>query len=105
MPWSNSRPRSADYGANWQKTRRQWASRHQPWHPCVRCGHQLGPMGSNLHLDHDDVDRRIIRGFAHGTACPVCRRPCNLTAGASKGARIANARRKTERQAATRRAW
>lgn len=77
MPWSNARPSSAEYGAAWARTRKQWAARHQPWHTCTRCGHTLGPMGPHLHLDHDDHDRTIVLGFAHAR--------CNLRAGARAG--------------------
>lgn len=87
MPWSTSRPKSAQYGWDWQKTRAAWAARHQPWHRCTRCHHPLGPMGPHLHLDHDDHDRTVVRGFAHGTPCPICRVRCNVRAGAVKARR------------------
>ena len=44
--------------------------------PCVRCGQLMLP-GQELHLDHDDWDRSIIRGFAH--------KVCNLRAAGRKG--------------------
>ena len=43
-------------------------------------------MGPNLHLDHAEHGGYL--GFAHAA--------CNISAGAAKGARIANSRRKTE---------
>ena len=92
MPWSRNRPRSAEYGSDWQKTREQWAARHHPSDPCYRCRHPLGPMSRHLHLDHDDIDRSIIRGFSHGDEpCPYCGVRCNLSA----GARAARARQNT----------
>lgn len=51
---------------------------------CWRCGGPIAP-GSTWHVGHDDHDRRIVRGAEHSS--------CNLRAAASKGARIANARR------------
>ena len=44
--------------------------------PCVRCGQLMLP-GQKLHLDHDDWDRSIIRGFSHER--------CNLRAAGRKG--------------------
>ncbi len=96
MTWSK-RPRSPRYGAAWAKTREQWAARHEPWHTCTRCHHPLGPMGPGLHLDHDDHDDHdpnLVRGFAHGDPCPYCNVRCNQSAGARKGSRIANNRRR-----------
>ena len=87
MPWSRSRPRSNEYGWNWSKTRAEWAKRHDPDDLCTRCPHPLGPMGPWLHLDHDDHDRSIIRGFAHGEPCPWCGVRCNVVAGAREGRR------------------
>lgn len=84
MPWSKSRPRSAEYGAAHAKARKTAAARHQPTDPCTRCGHPLGPMGRHLHYDHAD-DRTGYLGFAHAR--------CNWQAGAAKGAAIANRRR------------
>jgi len=52
---------------------------------CWRCGRQLVP--GHWHLGHSDTDRTRIMGGECAT--------CNLRAAASKGARIANARRKT----------
>src|SRR5688572_17538852 len=60
---------------------------------CWRCGRFI-PPGSNWHLGHDDNDRRIVRGPEHAIEC-------NLKAAASKGARIANAKRKRRRTAVT----
>jgi hypothetical protein len=47
-------------------------------------------MGPHLHLDHAEHGGYL--GFSHGHRCPTCGRKCNVGAGASKGARIANAR-------------
>lgn len=55
---------------------------------CWRCGKWLAP-GGKWHTGHDDDDRRIVRG----AECVKC----NLSAAASKGARIANAKRQTFR--------
>ena len=49
---------------------------------------------SSLHYDHNDTNTGYL-GFSHGN-------PCNLRAGASKGARVANARRKARRTHAPR---
>ena len=98
MSWSNDRPRSHEYGSAWARTRRQWADRHQPDHPCVRCTHPLGPMSSRLHLDHDDHDRSIIRGFSHGAPCPWCGVRCNVSAAARKANAIARANKRRRRQ-------
>lgn len=72
MTWSRAKPRSVTHGAAHDKARKQWASLHQPTDPCVRCGAPLGPMGSWLHLDHHDHDKRVYLGFAHAA--------CNLRA-------------------------
>jgi len=82
MTWSRIKPRGVIYGATWSTTRANWAARHQPSHPCYRCGHPLGPMGPHLHLDHDDWDKTIIRGFSHAQ--------CNRSAAGKLG----NARQK-----------
>jgi hypothetical protein len=82
MPWSNSRPRSNDYGAAHSKARKQWAAQHDERDPCTRCGRALGPMGPWLHLDHSP-DRSHYLGFAHGT--------CNRKAGAQVGRARQNA--------------
>jgi hypothetical protein len=47
--------------------------------PCYRCGLPM-LRGQELHLDHDDWDRTIIRGFSH--------RACNLRAAAKKARAI-----------------
>jgi hypothetical protein len=93
MTWTR-KPRSPKYGAAWAKTREQWVARHDPMHLCTRCRHPLGPMGRHLHLDHDDLDTDLVRGFAHGAPCPWCGKRCNQSAGARKGARIVNNRRR-----------
>ena len=60
--------------------------------PCIRCGHTMLPT-EKLHLDHN-ADRSGYLGFSHGSPCHVCGKRCNLSAGAAKGARIVNAKRK-----------
>jgi hypothetical protein len=47
--------------------------------PCYRCGLPM-LRGQELHLDHDDWDRTIIRGFSH--------KHCNLRAAAKKARAI-----------------
>jgi hypothetical protein len=91
ITWAR-KPRSPKYGADWSKTRKQWAEQHQPSHLCTRCRHPLGPMGRWLHLDHDDNDPDLVRGFAHGAPCPWYGVRCNQSAGARKGSRIAHNR-------------
>lgn len=59
---------------------------------CWRCGHWLAP-GGPWHLGHDDHDRSIIRG-------PECV-TCSSKTAASRGALIANARRKMRRLGVT----
>lgn len=77
MTWSRVKPRSQVHGSAHAKARKAWAARHQPTDPCVRCGHPLGPMGPNLHLDHHDTDKRVYLGFSH--------KACNLTAAGALG--------------------
>ncbi len=79
MTWSRVKPRQQVHGAAHAKARKQWAARHQPTDLCVRCRRPLGPMGSWLHLDHDDHDKTIYRGFSHAA--------CNLKAAAELGRR------------------
>ena len=84
MPWSNSRPRSGEYGSAHAKARKALAAQHDPTDPCTRCGQALGPMGRWLHLDHNR-DRSGYLGFAHAR--------CNLRAGAREGRARQNASR------------
>lgn len=63
---------------------------------CWRCGRYI-PPSMPRHTGHDDHDRRIIRG----NECP----PCNLRKAASKGALVANARRKARRAGVTALRW
>jgi len=58
---------------------------------CWRCGRQL--VSGHWHLGHHDMDRTRLMGGECAT--------CNLRAAASKGARIANARRKARAQGTT----
>jgi hypothetical protein len=63
---------------------------------CWRClGHI--PPGSDWHVGHDDLDVTLIRGAEHAG--------CNKRAAASKGARIANAKRKVRELGTTRLSW
>jgi hypothetical protein len=63
---------------------------------CWRCKGHI-PPGSKVHAGHDDADRTVYRGPEHPS--------CNLKAAASKGARIANARRKAQREAGRASVW
>ena len=67
------------YGTEHQKARRVAAAQHRDTDPCVRCGEPLGPMGPDLHYDHND-DRSGYLGFAHGV--------CNSREGARRGGRV-----------------
>lgn len=89
MTWSRVKPRSATHGASHDKARKQWAAKHQPNDPCVRCGKPLGPMSPNLHLDHHDSDKTRYLGFAH--------KACNLRAAGQLG----RARQKAQRRGTT----
>lgn len=51
---------------------------------CWRCGERITPGA--WHVGHDDVQVNLTRG----AEC----RPCNLKAAASKGAKVANAKRR-----------
>ena len=97
MPWSNAAPRSTIHGTAHANERKARAAVHDPYDPCVRCGHPLGPMGPHLHLDHHDHDKARYLGFSHGRRCPVCGKSCNLRAAALK----ANANRKAARMGYT----
>lgn len=77
------RPRSSTergYGREHQKAREAAAAIHHPEDPCARCGSPLGPMGPQLHYDHND-DRTAYLGFSHAT--------CNSLDGARRGGRVA----------------
>lgn len=82
--------KAVTYGSAHRKAR-ALAFKNLPEHsPCVRCGKPMWKWSkdkqgkSALHYDHND-NRTGYLGFS-------CR-DCNVRAGASKGARIANARR------------
>jgi len=94
MTWSRTKPRSETHGSAHDKARKAAALAHHDSDPCARCGHPLGPMGSHLHLDHHDSDKRIYLGFSHGTRCPTCGVKCNLRAAGQLG----RARQKAARQ-------
>ena len=80
------------YGSQHQKARKAAAARHHPSDPCTRCHQPLGPMSPDLHLDHTD-DRRGYLGFACAD--------CNRKAGARKGNRVSNGRRRWNRPVST----
>ncbi len=63
---------------------------------CWRCRLPITP-GMAWHVGHDDVLTNVIRGPEH--------KRCNLGAAASKGARVANAKRQVKRAASTRLTW
>jgi hypothetical protein len=85
VTWSRVKPRQKVHGHEHAKARAAWASGHQPWHRCVRCGKPLGAMGPHLHLDHDDRDKSVYLGFSHAA--------CNLAA----AGRLGRARQKAAR--------
>ena len=93
MTWSRYKPRGASHGPSHAKARRLWAARHDPSHPCCRCGQALGPMGPWLHLDHHDLDKTRYLGFSHAA--------CNLRAAGVLG----NSRQKQARSPRAPRAW
>jgi hypothetical protein len=81
MPWAGGprAPKKArGYGYQFQKLRKILLPSAY-YTPCIRCGLPMLP-GQELHLDHDDWDRSIIRGFSH--------RKCNLRAAAKKARAI-----------------
>ena len=93
MAWDRYKPRTELYGWGHAKNRKAWAVRHRPDDLCYRCYHPLGPMGWWLHLDHDDYDKSIVRGFSHGEPCPTCGVRCNVSA----AGRLGNARQHARR--------
>lgn len=68
------------YGNEHRKARLAAAVLHWESDPCARCGESLGPMGSNLHYDHNE-DRTGYLGFSHAA--------CNVRDGARRGGRVA----------------
>lgn len=66
------------YDSRHARARRLAARKHNDQDLCARCGHPLGPMGPNLHYDHDDSGDGYL-GFSHDH--------CNLRAGAVQGRR------------------
>ena len=85
MAWDRYKPRGADHGSGHAKQVKIWKARHQPTDLCARCGRPLGPMCSDLHLDHDDYDKRIYIGYSHGA--------CNLRAAGQLGRAVQKAAR------------
>lgn len=96
-PWSSKRTptaadlrRRAEYDSpEYRRIRDALKAEHAAGRGyCWRCGRHIPPTMPR-HTGHDDHDRSIIRG----NECPSC----NLGRAASKGARVANARRKQRR--------
>lgn len=86
------------YGRAHQQARADAAKLHRPEHLCPRCGKPLGPMGPNLHYDHNG-QRTGYLGFSHAA--------CNIRAGAQVGQRRQRTKIKTQAAAAldTSRRW
>jgi hypothetical protein len=79
------------YGAEHKKLRRWWAPKVATGTVrCWRCGYIIEP-GQAWDLGHDDNNRSIYRGPEHRYRTRYC--IGNKAAGASKGAKITNARR------------
>jgi hypothetical protein len=87
------------YDPDHARTRKTAFTALPEYSPCVRCGRsmwkwatekpdRLGRTRSALHYDHNHA-RTGYLGFSHQL--------CNVKAGAAHGARIANARRRTQR--------
>ena len=76
MAWTKPKAPKGDrgYGYQYQKLRKALLPGAYGT-PCVRCGELMLP-GQKLHLDHDDWDRTLLRGFAHAA--------CNIRAAAKK---------------------
>ena len=94
MTWNSSDRGSTRKGERYdyehQKERNRRKRTHHPTDPCTRCGHELGPMSSSLHLDLTDDGMEYL-GFAHGwKPCEVCGQKCNIDAGSAKGSAIAH---------------
>jgi hypothetical protein len=87
---------SRGYGTSHRKQRAIAFKKLPEYSPCCRCKKPMWKHAKNdrgvsaLHFDHND-QRNGYLGFSHES--------CNVKAGASKGAQVANARRKG-RQAA-----
>jgi len=92
------RDRGDRYGTTYQRDRRALFAALPDVFTCCRCykpadkhakekPDKRGIIRSAIHLDHDEHGG--YRGWAHNT--------CNRDAGAAKGGRIANAKRKTRR--------
>jgi hypothetical protein len=85
FPTRKAKSNARGYGQAHKQARATAAKYHKPSDPCARCGHALGPMGPDLHYDHNDT-RTGYLGFSHGhRRCPVCGRRCNIEAGARAG--------------------
>jgi hypothetical protein len=80
MPWAAPKAPKGDRGYDYAYVKLRKALLPKAYGtPCVRCGEVMLP-GQKLHLDHDDYDRTILRGFAHAM--------CNIRAAARKGRAI-----------------
>lgn len=90
--------RARDYASREHRTERaRRVAAHTPASPCSRCHRPLGPITSAWHLPH----RADRQGYEPGLWCA----DCNRREAASRGARIANARRKVRRASTTRLTW
>lgn len=82
-----ARPRASaaarGYDAAHQAVRRALIARYTATDPCCLCGQPLGTNTRAIHLDHNPAGG--YRGLAHAR--------CNMRDGASRGARLVNARR------------
>jgi hypothetical protein len=85
FPTRKAKSNARGYGQAHKAARAAAAKRHSPNHPCARCDHPLGPMGSWLHWDHND-QRTGYLGFSHGSKpCATCGRRCNIQDAAQAG--------------------
>lgn len=89
MPdFKGTRRKPGEYGPDHRKARARAFADLPDWSPCSRCGKPMWKWAkdkqgrSALHYDHTD-DRTGYLGFSHGPTC-------NVRAGATKGARVAN---------------
>lgn len=90
------------YGTAHRRARAAAFKKLDEYSPCCRCGKPMWKWAKNernvsaLHFDHND-QRNGYLGFSH--------EDCNLKAGASKGAKVANAKRKGLQGAPAARSW
>lgn len=72
-----------------QQTRKHRVAAATPLTLCTRCGKPLGPSTREWHVPHAPNGVDYLPGLWCG--------PCNRSEAASRGARVANARRKVKR--------